>query len=115
MSERITLHIENLALEAIIGVLDSERHTPQKLILDAQITYIFEVHKPYLDYVRVCDYITQTLQEQQYTLLESALSDISARLKACFSDIIALSITIKKPEILSHCIVGASIEKCYER
>ena len=38
-TESITLHIENLSLETIIGVLPKERIAAQRLLIEAHITY----------------------------------------------------------------------------
>ena len=40
--EQITLHIENLTFEAIIGILECERLNPQKILVEAHITYTYQ-------------------------------------------------------------------------
>ncbi|RDU59722.1 dihydroneopterin aldolase [Helicobacter marmotae] len=112
MNESIVLHIENLCFEAIIGVLPQERIKPQKLIIEAHITYIYD-DECYLNYAKICEQIEHYIQSNTYGLLESALIDISHKLKAHFSNITHLTLCIKKPQILAPCVVGASITKVF--
>ncbi len=37
--EQITLHIENLTFEAIIGILECERLNPQKILVEAHLGF----------------------------------------------------------------------------
>ena len=112
----ITLHIENLSFEAIIGILESEKSVPQPLLVNANITYLYSPHKAekYIDYAQVSDMICQNLQTQHYELLESALYHLSLTLKSAFPSMTHLEICIKKPQILSPSIVGASIIQHWE-
>ena len=104
MRESISLHIENLAIKAIIGVLPEERLKAQNIIVEAHITYEY-------DNTHICEYITQCLQNGTYELLESALTDIANKLKKHFACITHLTLCIKKPDILAPCVVGASISR----
>lgn len=108
-TESITLHIENLSLETVIGVLPKERIAAQRLLIEAHITY--EYSGEYLNYVHICESITQCLQNGAYELLESALTDIANELKKHFVCITHLTLCIKKPDILAPCVVGASISR----
>ncbi|WP_295698746.1 dihydroneopterin aldolase [uncultured Helicobacter sp.] len=114
MKESITLYIENLTCEAIIGVLPFERYTPQKLIIEADITYMYSPAQAFLDYAHICESIQQYLQNGTYELLESALIDITQKLKTQFPAICTLTLCIKKPNILDSCIVGASITRHFK-
>ena len=110
MRESISLHIENLAIKAIIGVLPEERLKAQNII-EEQITYEYDNTHDYLNYAHICEYITQCLQNGTYELLESALTDIANKLKKHFACITHLTLCIKKPDILAPCVVGASISR----
>lgn len=107
MSANITLHIENLRIQAIIGILEQERHAPQPIEINAEITYNYT--DTFLDYVEICTFITTALQSNAYGLLEVALLDTAKILKAQYHTIQKLTLCIKKPTILKSCIVGASI------
>lgn len=113
MSEAITLHIEKLQIQAIIGILDHERHTPQPLEINATITYHYT--HTFLDYVELCHHITSCLQSKGYGLLEVALLDIASTLKQQHSNIQSLTLHIKKPAIVESCVVGASITRDFTR
>ena len=107
MSANITLHIENVSIQAIIGILEQERHAPQPIEINAEITYAYT--DTFLDYVGICNLITTSLQNNAYGLLEVALLDMAKILKTQHSNIQKLSLCIKKPTILKSCVVGASI------
>lgn len=107
MNANITLHIEGLRIQAIIGILEQERHTPQLIEINAEITYAYA--DAFLDYVEICNLITTSLQNNAYGLLEEALLDITKILKTQYSNIQKLTLYIKKPTILESCVVGASI------
>lgn len=103
----MTILIENLKIEAIIGVLPFEREKPQKIIIDAELNYSYDGE--YLDYVEIVEFITQTLQKEKYEILEVALQDLKQKLKIKFSTLTHLTLSIKKPDILSDCVVGVKI------
>lgn len=102
----MTLLIQNLILEVIIGILPFEREKPQKIQLDMELDY--DYNGEYLNYVEIIDFISTELKEQKYRLLEEALQDLIAKLKLAFPLILCVSLSIKKPDILSNCIVGAN-------
>ncbi len=110
--EQITLHIENLTFEAIIGILECERLSPQKILVEAHITYTYQ-SEHYLDYVLISEIIRHHLQTKTYKLLESALIDIIDELKAQFNTITYITLCIKKPDILAPLVVGASVTKTF--
>ncbi|MCX2716875.1 dihydroneopterin aldolase [Helicobacter sp. MIT 21-1697] len=110
--EHITLHIENLLCEAIIGVLENERHTPQQLLVEAHITYMYK-QEQYLDYTLISEMISHHLQINAYELLESALLGVIDELKTQFNVITRITLCIKKPQILAPLIVGASVTKTF--
>ena len=111
MKENISLHIENLTCKTIIGILPEERLKPQKLIIEAHITYEYEDSPTFIDYAYICERITECLEYGAYELLETALIDIARALKVLFPSITHLNLCIKKPDILASCTVGASISR----
>lgn len=106
-----TLHIENLCFKCIIGLLPKEREKPQKILINAEIDYIF--NDRFIDYALVATFIKRSCKTYRYELLESALLDISKRLKGRFSAIKRVKLCIKKLAILSPSIVGVSLETYY--
>ncbi len=105
----LCLEVENLRLQAIIGILDFERIIPQTLLIDAKIFYYY--NGEFLDYARIVEFIKNDLVSQKYGLVEELLLSLSAKLKAEFSEIHKLHLCAKKPDILESCIVGASLWK----
>lgn len=104
----MTLLIENLVLEIIIGILPSEREKKQKIILNAELDYDYQGE--YLNYVEIVEFLTFELQNNQYQLLEVALQDLHSKLRQNFTNLQNISLSIQKPEILKNCIVGAKLK-----
>jgi 7,8-dihydroneopterin aldolase/epimerase/oxygenase len=97
--------IENLTFESIIGILEYERTTPQQIIVDCTIDYPY-TNNHFINYAEVSETIIQTMNKEQFELIETALEVLSSTLKKQFPLIKELSLTIKKPTILPHCSVG---------
>ncbi|PAF47773.1 hypothetical protein BKH46_02740 [Helicobacter sp. 12S02634-8] len=110
--DTFTLIIEDLELEAVIGILDFERVRSQRLIVQGAITYCYE-GKNFIDYISVKEKIKSLLQTKQYGLLEEALEDITQTLKQKFDTIISICMTIKKPQISDDCSIGVRIDKTF--
>ena len=97
--------IENLTFESIIGILEYERTTAQRVHIDCAIDYPYaEGH--FINYAEVAELIEMTMHKEQFELIETALEFLSATLKKQFPLIKELSLTIKKPTILPNCSVG---------
>ncbi len=104
----MTIHIEHLEFDAIIGLLDFERDRPQRVRIDVTATY--EYHPgTYLDYAEMVETIKTHIVKQKYELLEEALGGLHATLTKTFPAIETLHITIAKPDILPDCVVSLSI------
>lgn len=97
--------IENLTFESIIGILDFERTTPQKVHIDCTIEYPYSDGN-FINYAEVAETIEMTMHQEQFELIETALEVLSTTLKNQFPLIKELSLTIRKPTILPHCSVG---------
>ncbi len=97
--------IENLTFETIIGILDFERVTPQKVQIDCIIHYHYSEGN-FINYADVVAHIEATMEREKFELIETALEVLSLSLKALFPLISELSLTIRKPNILSNCTVG---------
>lgn len=101
----MTILIENLTFESIIGILESERITPQTVVIDCTIDYEYSQNR-FINYAEVSHHIQETIQKEQFFLIEEALESLAASLKQEFSLIHKLSLTVRKPDILQNCTVG---------
>ena len=103
----MTIRIEDLTFDAIIGVLDFERDRAQRVRLD--ITAAYEYQPPdYLDYAQMVTVAKEHIIAKKYKLLEEALHGLRATLTQPFPAIETLHITIAKPDILPDCVVSLS-------
>ncbi|MBD3798689.1 dihydroneopterin aldolase [Sulfuricurvum sp.] len=106
----MTILIENLTFETIIGILDFERRTPQRVEIDCTITYPYS-EGSFINYAEVAQLIETTMNHHQFKLIETALDTLGITLKQTFPLIQNLSLTIRKPNILPNCTVG--VEQTY--
>ncbi len=104
----MTITIERLEFDAIIGLLDFERDRPQRVRVDLTATYEYQLRK-YLDYAEMVERVKNHIIEQEYELLEEALEGLHTSLIAAFPAIETLHITIAKPDILPDTIVSLSL------
>ncbi len=102
----MTIHIEDLKFQSIIGILDFERTTPQDVIINLTIQYNYK--DLFINYAEVSDLIKATMIEKKFLLLEDALQDLSEILKKEFSQIEKLFLKITKPSIIPDCKVSLS-------
>jgi dihydroneopterin aldolase len=102
----MTIHIRDLAFDAIIGILEHEREEKQRVVVNCSIHYTYT--GAFLDYAEVAGHIRSEMVSQKFALVEEALLSLSATLKAEFAMIEALELEISKPDILSDCRVGVS-------
>ena len=103
--------IKDFEFETIIGVLDFERETPQKVIVNTTIDYKYT--SEYLDYAKVSETIKNILQTKKFEVLEDSLDYICSYLKNEYPNILEINLEILKPNILKNMIVGAKIKKNY--
>jgi len=105
----MTIHIKALEIDAIIGLLDFERSTAQKIIIDLEASYVYKqgIFINYADLVLLIE--TQIIQEK-YELLEDALLDLKQTITQTYPTIQNLKLKIIKPNILDNCEVGLSEE-----
>lgn len=102
----MTIHIQNLKFQAIIGILEHERCSPQEVLVDATISYTY--NGSYIDYVLVVEFIKTHMQTQKFLLLEDALQSITTILATKYKEIEEIYLKITKPTILNECEVGVS-------
>ena len=104
----MTIRIEQLEFDTIIGLLDFERDRPQRVRINVTATYDYQPGT-YLDYAEMVEVIKAHIIQQKYELLEEALEGLHSTLTNTFPAIETLYITIAKPDILPDCTVSLSI------
>ena len=102
----MTIHIEDLKFQCIIGILDFEREKAQDVILNVTINY--EYIDEFINYANVTNILKSTMIEKKFLLIEDALSELSYTLEKEFSKINTLYLKITKPSILPDCRVSVS-------
>ena len=105
----MTIHIEELKLNVIIGILDYERTSKQTVIIETKINYNYQ-NGYFINYATVIEKIENLLEKGKYELLEEALNDIGTTIIKEFSQINSLYIKISKPDIIKNAIVSLSKE-----
>ena len=102
----MTIEIKDLEFETIIGILDFERVTQQKVRINCVIDYTYE--KQFLDYALVTQHIEKQMFDKEFELIEEALLSLKSSLKKDFPLILTLFLKISKPDILDNCEVSLS-------
>jgi dihydroneopterin aldolase len=105
----MTIHIEALTFEVIIGLLDFERERPQHIMIDMTIGYPY-VEGEFIDYAIVVEKTKQHMHQHKYKLLEEALVGLETYLRSLYPSISTLKLKITKPDILKECFVALSNE-----
>lgn len=103
----MTIHIEELTFECIIGILDFERINAQKVIVDLQIDYNY-AEDYFINYAEVINLIESNMIEKQYKLLETALNALETELLSNYPKIDKLTLKISKPNIINNANVALS-------
>jgi len=101
------IHIDRLAFETIIGLLDFERDRPQRVIVDLEASYDYD-HGHFINYADIVLHIQNELKEKKYKLLEEALLGLKERIHSHYPTLNTLKIKISKPDILPDCNVALS-------
>ncbi|RUM72464.1 MAG: dihydroneopterin aldolase [Sulfurovum sp.] len=103
----MTIHIEDLTFDVIIGLLDFERENPQQIIVDLKASYAYS-DKNFIDYADMMLLIQNELKLKRYRLLEDALLGLKSILVTTYPQLETLFLKIMKPNILAPCQVGLS-------
>ena len=103
----MTIHIEDLSFDVIIGLLDFERDKPQRVIINLEASYDYSDDK-FIDYADIVLLIQNELKEKRYELLENALIGLKDVLYTTYPHLKTLSLKISKPDILPECTVSLS-------
>ena len=103
----MTIHIEALTFDVIIGLLDFERERVQRVVIDVDASYVYS-NELFIDYADMVFLIEKELKEGRYILLEEALQGIKEILYTAYPHIQTLRIKLSKPDILPKCQVALS-------
>jgi len=103
----MTVHIDALTFDAIIGILDFERERPQRVTIDLEAGYDYTAQS-FIDYADLADLIRNKVIQSRYGLLEEALTELETLIKSAYPQITFLYLKIGKPDILSDSRVAIS-------
>lgn len=103
----MTIHIEALTFEVIIGLLEHEREIKQTVIIDLKADYTYR-NQDFINYAILVEVIKDTLEKKAYTLLEDALLGVKESIMHTYPHIEVLNLKIAKPNILPACSVALS-------
>ena len=105
----MTIHIEELTLSSIIGILDFERVTPQPIVINILIDYYYK-NGQFINYAEVIQLVETLIKTKKYELLEDALNEIKNEIILTYPKIKKLILKISKPTIMTNSNVALSIE-----
>ncbi|MEA2047244.1 MAG: dihydroneopterin aldolase [Campylobacterota bacterium] len=103
----MTIHIEALTFDVIIGILDFEREVSQSVMIDLTLNYDYQENQ-FINYAQIVELITDDMKEKRYRLLEDALIGLKVLLYTAYPQMKTLSLKISKPDILPQCNVALS-------
>ena len=102
----MTIYIEDLKFQCIIGILDFERQTPQDIIINLNIDYDYV--DIFINYAEVVQHIKSQMIEKKFLLIEDALISLIKTLTNNFNLIQNLTLKVTKPTILADCLVSVA-------
>ncbi|CUV66448.1 Dihydroneopterin aldolase [Sulfurovum sp. enrichment culture clone C5] len=103
----MTVHIKELTIQTIIGILDFEREQEQNLIIDLEIDYDY-VKNSFLNYADIVQEVTSHIKTKKYGLLEDAILELKDFLISKYPQIKTLYIKLTKPDIFENCHISLS-------
>ncbi|MDD3855223.1 dihydroneopterin aldolase [Sulfurimonas sp.] len=102
----MTIHVEDLKFQCILGILDFERTTPQDVVVNLDIEYEYKGN--FINYADVVQIVKDLMKESEFLLIEDALENINLKLIKEFNSIKNIRLKITKPSILKDCKVSVS-------
>lgn len=103
----MTIHIQSLQFDAIIGLLDFEREREQRVSVDLEAVYNYS-DRSFVDYAELAEMIEIHIKKERFKLLEDALLYLVNLIIQSYPAIEKLEIKISKPDILDNCTVAIS-------
>jgi len=111
------IFIKNLTVETIIGIYDFERVTPQRVVLDLEMSADIaraaasEDVESTLNYKELSETLTQYLQDSRFQLIETMAERVTELIRSDFG-VRWVKLTLHKPDALPGDIdVGVIIER----
>ena len=105
----MTIEIEALTIDTVIGILDFERTLKQTVIVETKINYNY-TKESFIDYSYIIKKIETLLKKREYGLLEEAVDDIGSSIISDYPQINSLYLRISKPNIIKNATVSVSKE-----
>jgi dihydroneopterin aldolase len=102
----MTIHVEDLKFQCILGILDFERITPQDIIINLTLEYDYK--DEFINYADIVQIIKKMMIKSKFELIEDALNSINLKLTKEYKVINNLNLKITKPSILPECKVSVS-------
>ncbi|MDO5045158.1 dihydroneopterin aldolase [Campylobacter sp.] len=100
----ISTVIKDYEFETIIGMLEFERTTRQRVRLNVEFG-----GSEFIDYVEAIEFIKSVYNEHMFQTVENSLEVCSQRLKERFNGLKFLKMEILKTEIVQNALVGARL------
>ena len=107
------ISIKEHTFDTIIGLLDFERITPQKVIVDCDIDYTYQDKDDFINYALVVQLIESTMHKEQFELIETALTVLIHEIKSNFPLAQNISLTVTKPDIIDNCKVSVTHKSAF--
>jgi len=101
------VEIIGLSFDAIIGLYEEERESPQKVVIDISFEYKYK-KKNFIDYMNVIECVKNCVIKEKFFLLEDALEKLNSLIKDRYKSIKSLKIAICKPSITKECKIKIS-------
>ena len=108
----MTIEVNNLTFDAIIGLLPKERKVSQKVIVNAKLSYKYE-SGIFINYATLVELIKKNMLLNKHELLEEALLSLHVEIKAFFPQITSINLKVSKPDIISECVVSVGSKRSY--
>ena len=102
----MTIHIEDLKFQCIVGILDFERITPQDVIINFTCQYNYE--NEFINYANIVNLIKKTMILNKFELIEEAILSLKSEIIKEYPLILSHTIKVTKPSILADCRVSVS-------
>jgi len=90
----MTIEIEALTIDTVIGILDFERTLKQTVIVETKINYNY-TKESFIDYSYIIKKIETLLKKREYGLLEEAVDDIGSSIISDYPQINSLYLSGK--------------------
>ncbi|HIP30461.1 MAG TPA: dihydroneopterin aldolase [Sulfurospirillum arcachonense] len=108
----MTIYVENLTFDAVIGILPEERKVPQKVVVNVELDYEYK-KGIFINYAILANLIENDIKQKQYELIEDALLSLHVEIKTMFSQISSIKLKISKPTILAYADVSVESKMNY--